>query len=43
MALMLKTKSKTSAEIILQLSITLVIMYVASKITVDIWRSMTGH
>jgi hypothetical protein len=43
MALMLKTKSKTSAEIILQLSITLVTIYVANKITVDIWRSMTGH
>jgi hypothetical protein len=43
MALMLKTKGKTSAEIILQLSITLVTMYVANKITVDIWRSMTGH
>ena len=43
MALMLKTKGKTSAEIILQLSITLITMYVANKITVDIWRSMTGH
>jgi hypothetical protein len=43
MALMLKTKSKTSAEIILQLSITLITMYVANKITVDIWRLMTGH
>ena len=40
---MLKTKSKTSAEIILQLSITLITMYVVNKITVDIWRSMTGH
>jgi hypothetical protein len=43
MALILKTKGKTSAEIILQLSITLITMYVANKITVDIWRSMTGH
>jgi len=43
MALMLKTKGKTSAEIIFQLSITLVTMYVANKITVDIWRLMTGH
>ena len=43
MALMLKSKNKTSAEIILQLSITLVLMYISNKISVDIWRSMTGH
>lgn len=40
---MLKSKNKTSAEIILQLSITLVFMYISNKISVDIWRSMTGH
>ena len=40
---MLKNKNKTSAEIILQLSITLVLMYISNKISVDIWRSMTGH
>ena len=40
---MLKTKSKTSAEIILQLSITLAFMYISNKLSVDIWRSMTGH
>lgn len=40
---MLKSKNKTSAEIILQLSITLVLMYISNKISVDIWRSMTGH
>jgi len=43
MALMLKSKNKTSSEIILQLSITLVLMYISNKISVDIWRSMTGH
>lgn len=43
MALILKTKGKTSTEIILQLSITLITMYVANKITVDVWRSLTGH
>lgn len=40
---MLKSKNKTSSEIILQLSITLVLMYISNKISVDIWRSMTGH
>jgi hypothetical protein len=43
MALMLKTKGKTSAEIILQLSITLAFMYISNKLSLDIWRSMTGH
>jgi len=43
MALMLKTKDKTSAETILKLSITLAFMYISNKLSVDIWRSMTGH
>jgi hypothetical protein len=43
MAVMLKNKSKTSAEVVLQLSITLALMYVSNKLSVDIWRSMTGH
>jgi len=43
MAVMLKSKSKTYAEVILQLSITLVLMYVSNKVSVDVWRSMTGH
>jgi hypothetical protein len=43
MAVMLKNKSKTSAEVVLQLSITLALMYVFNKLSVDIWRSMTGH
>jgi hypothetical protein len=43
MALMLKTKSKTSAEIIFQLSITLAFIYISNKLSVDVWRSMTGH
>jgi len=40
---MLKSKSKTRAEVILQLSITLVLMYISNKVSVDVWRSMTGH
>ena len=40
---MLKNKGKTSTEIILQLSITLAFMYISNKLSVDIWRSMTGH
>lgn len=37
-----KRKSKT-AEYILQLSMNLVALYVANDITIDIWRSLTGH
>jgi hypothetical protein len=37
------TKSKVSVENIFQLAITLFSLYVANKISVDVWRSMTGH
>ena len=37
-----KTKSKT-AEYIVQLTINLAALYVANDITIDIWRSLTGH
>ncbi len=40
---MLKSKSKTSAELTLQLATTLVSMYICYKLGVSIWRSMTGH
>ena len=43
MSVMLKSKTKTSAEVLLQLSITLAFMYISNKLSVDIWRSMTGH
>jgi len=43
MAIILKSKNKTFAEILLQLSITLALMYISNKLSVDIWRSMTGH
>jgi hypothetical protein len=37
------TRSKVSVETIFQLAITLFSLYVANKISVDVWRSMTGH
>lgn len=39
----LKTQKPKAAKIIFQLSITLAALYVANDITVDIWRSLTGH
>jgi hypothetical protein len=37
-----KRKTKT-AEYIFQLAINLAALYIANDITVDIWRSLTGH
>ena len=37
-----KIKSRT-AEHIVQLTINLAALYVANDITIDIWRSLTGH
>jgi hypothetical protein len=37
-----KRKPKT-AEYIFQLSINLVALSIANNITIDIWRSLTGH
>ena len=31
------------AEYILQLSINLIALYIANDITINIWRSLTGH
>jgi hypothetical protein len=39
----LKTQKPKIAKNILQLSITLAALYVANDITIDIWRSLTGH
>jgi hypothetical protein len=36
-------KSKVYIKTIFQLAITLFSLYVANKISVDVWRSMTGH
>jgi hypothetical protein len=37
-----KRKSRT-ADYIVQLTINLAALYIANDITVDIWRSLTGH
>jgi hypothetical protein len=37
-----KRKPKT-AEYIIQLVINLVALYIANNITIDTWRSLTGH
>jgi hypothetical protein len=37
-----KRKPKTM-QYLLQLVINLAALYVANKITIDIWRSLTGH
>ena len=37
-----KRKPKTT-EYIPQLSINLIALYIANDITIDIWRSLTGH
>jgi hypothetical protein len=39
----LKTQKPKIAKNILQLSITIAALYVANDITIDIWRSLTGH
>ena len=40
----LPLKNKPNASIyVYQLLLNLVVLYVASKIYVDIWRSLTGH
>jgi hypothetical protein len=39
----LKTQKPKVTKTILQLSITLAALYLANNITVDIWRSLTGH
>jgi hypothetical protein len=37
-----KRKSRT-ADYIVQLTINLAALYMANNITIDIWRSLTGH
>jgi hypothetical protein len=39
----LKTQKPKIAKNILQLSITIAALYVANDITINIWRSLTGH
>jgi len=38
-----KYKNKISMNIILQLFITLISLYICSEISTDIWRSIRGH
>jgi hypothetical protein len=38
-----KTKNKVSADIVFQLALTLFTLYVANKISIDVWRSIRGH
>lgn len=37
------TKQLSPYKVIVQLTLTLLSLYIANKITVDIWRSLTGH
>jgi hypothetical protein len=39
----LKKRKLTTIEYIFQLIINLSALYVANTITIDIWRSLTGH
>ena len=39
----IKTKNKVSADIVLQLALTLFALYVANKMSIDVWRSIRGH
>ena len=39
----LKTNKPKTIEYTFQLIINLSALYVANKITIDIWRSLTGH
>jgi len=38
-----KKRKSTTGEKIFQLLMTMAGLYVANKITIDIWRSLTGH
>jgi hypothetical protein len=39
----LKTQKPKTAKNIVQLMLTFAALYVANDITIDIWRSLTGH
>ena len=39
----LKTQKPKTTKNIVQLMLTLSALYVANDITIDIWRSLTGH
>lgn len=39
----IKTKNKMSIMYSIQLTFTLLVMYLVNKIGIDIWRSVKGH
>lgn len=39
----IQKKKTTTLEYIIQLSLNLICLYLANNITIDIWRSLTGH
>jgi len=38
-----KTRGKISVDLVIQLSLTLISLYIANKISIDVWRSIRGH
>jgi hypothetical protein len=43
MAVKLQSKQAVSTNLAVQLALNLLMMYVANKISIDIWRSIRGH
>jgi hypothetical protein len=39
----IQKKKKSTSEYVLQLFINLIALNIANNITIDIWRSLTGH
>lgn len=38
-----KTRGSISIDTVIQLSLTLLSLYVVNKISIDVWRSVRGH
>ena len=38
-----KTRGRVSVDLVIQLSLTLFSLYIANKISIDVWRSIRGH
>lgn len=43
MKTLIREKKSTKTYVVVQLLITLVALYISNRLSVDIWRSMTGH
>ena len=41
--ILLNTKQKSYSGPIIQIFLNLTALYIANEITVDVWRSLTGH